>query len=78
MYNNTMKVKCLSCLSIITALLLSSCANNSLNENNKYGFTVGPGMQEDAQDMNSKYNLMDSSDGKQDPNINSVFWKTKF
>jgi len=42
-------------------------------------FLPGPGMQEDAQDFpNTKYNLMDSTDGKQDPNANLKIWKTTY
>ena len=57
--------------------ILCSCAN--INEHNNYGFSPGPGMSEDAQDRNNtKYNLMDSTDGQNDPNAHIDIWKTKF
>lgn len=57
--------------------IFCSCAN--INEGNNYGFSPGPGMSEDAQDKsNTKYNLMDSSDGQNDPNALINIWKTEF
>jgi hypothetical protein len=54
-------------------LTLVGCA--SVNSNNNYGFNPGPGMQEDAQDRNNaKYNMMDSPDGRRDPNANVKLW----
>lgn len=54
-------------------LALVGCA--SVNSNNNYGFNPGPGMQEDGQDRNNtKYNMMDSPDGRRDPNANVKLW----
>lgn len=52
------------------------CSCTSINTNDRYGFFPGGGMSEDAQDRpyNTKYNLMDSTDGKQDPNANVKVW----
>jgi len=58
-------------LLLIVPLTLSSCATT----NDRYGFLPGPGMDEDSQDRhNTKYNLMDSPDGRQDPNANVRVW----
>jgi len=55
-------------------LVISSCANVKI-DNDRYGFLPGPGMDSDSQDRNNtKYNLMDSSDGKQDPSANVKVW----
>lgn len=60
-------------LIVLVPFVLASCT--TVNENNRYGFLPGPGMSEDAQDYpNIKYNLMDSSDGKQDPNAQVKIW----
>lgn len=50
---------------------VSACATND-----KHGFFPGPGMSEDAQDRqyNTKYNLMDSPDGRQNPNADVRVW----
>lgn len=54
--------------------MLSSCANVRV-ESDRYGFFPNPGMSEDAQDRtNTKYNLMDSSDGRRDPNGDLKVW----
>jgi hypothetical protein len=54
-------------------LVLMGCA--SVNSHNNYGFNPGPGMQEDSQDRyNTKYNMMDSLDGRRDPNANVKAW----
>jgi hypothetical protein len=58
-------------------LALVGCA--SVNSNNNYGFNPGPGMQEDSQDRNNtKYNMMDSPDGRRDPNANVKIWGTTY
>jgi hypothetical protein len=55
------------------AITFSSCA--SLHEDNRYGFLPGPGMSEDAQDFpDTRHNMMDSSDGSQDPNARLKVW----
>ena len=55
-------------------LILCSCSSVSVN-NDRYGFFPGPGMNEDSQDRNNtKYNLMDSPDGRQDPNAKINVW----
>lgn len=55
-------------------LVLCSCASVQV-DNDRYGFFPTPGMQEDAQDrINTKYNLLDSSDGSKDPNANIKVW----
>lgn len=60
-------------LVLLVPLMLSSCA--SVNNSNRHGFFPNPGMHEDAQDRtNTKYNLMDSTDGKQDPNAQIRMW----
>lgn len=60
-------------------LVLGSCTSIKV-ENDRYGFFPKPGMSEDAQDRyyNSKYNLMDSSDGSGDPNAQLEVFKQKF
>lgn len=57
-------------------VIVCSCSTVQVdNSSNKYGFYPKPGMNEDAQDRNNtKYNLMDSSDGRQDPTANIKFW----
>jgi hypothetical protein len=61
----------------IVPILLSGCA--SVKQEGNYGFFPPPGMQEDAQDRyNSKYNLLDSSDGSEDPNANIKVWKAEY
>jgi hypothetical protein len=58
-------------LLLLVPLVLSSCATT----NDRYGFFPGAGMDEDSQDRhNTKYNLMDSPDGRQDPNANVRVW----
>lgn len=61
-------------LILLLPFIVSSCA--SVNEDNRYGFFPKPGMSGDAQDRpyNTKYNLMDSPDGRQDPNGNLKVW----
>ena len=61
-------------LCLLVPLSISSCT--SVKTNDRYGFFPGAGMSEDAQDRqsNTKYNLMDSSDGKQDPTANIKVW----
>lgn len=60
-------------LVVLIPLIFSSCAN--VKEDNRYGFFPGPGMSEDAQDFpNTKYNMMDSTDGSQDPSANIKVW----
>jgi len=55
-------------------LALSSCANVQV-DNNRYGFMPHPGMDSDSQDRNNtKYNLMDSSDGSKDPTAPIKVW----
>lgn len=60
-------------LILLIPFIICSCA--SVNTNDRYGFFPS-GMSEDAQDRpyNTKYNLMDSTDGKQDPNANLKVW----
>lgn len=60
-------------LMLMLPLSLTSCVTV---DNDRYGFFPGSGMSEDAQDRpyNTKYNLMDSSDGKQDPTGNVKVW----
>jgi len=54
-------------------LVLCSCT--TVKETNNYGFFPKPGMDEDSQDRNNtKYNIMDSSDGSRDPNANIKVW----
>lgn len=62
----------------IVPLALSSCA--SVNNNFTYNKSIGPGMSGDAQDRyyNTKYNMMDSSDGSQDPTANIKLWGVKY
>jgi hypothetical protein len=58
--------------------VISSCANVQVN-NDRYGFIPTPGMDVDAQDRNNtKYNLLDSSDGSNDPTANIKIWGTKY
>jgi hypothetical protein len=60
-------------LVILLPFVFGSCA--SINEDNRYGFFPGPGMSEDAQDRPyTKYNLMDSPDGRQDLNGDLKVW----
>lgn len=64
-------------LVLLVPFMLCSCA--SVKENNNYGFFPRAGMQEDAQDFpNTKYNMMDSSDGSEDPNANIKVWKAVY
>jgi hypothetical protein len=56
-------------------LSLSSCATTAVEDNGRYGFFPKPGMAEDSQDRNNtKYNLMDSPDGRKDPNAKIKVW----
>ena len=51
-------------------LVLCSCT--TVKETNNYGFFPKPGMDEDSQDRNNtKYNIMDSSDGSRVGSSNS-------
>jgi len=70
MHNSNMKF-----VSICTIpLVLCSCSTTRV-ENDRYGFFPKPGMSEDSQDRtNTKYNLMDSPDGRRDPNANIKVW----
>jgi len=43
------------------AYLFIGCANTSYH-------TIPSGMREDSQDYNTKYNMMDSPDGRRNPN----------
>lgn len=62
---------------MLMSLVLCSCT--TVNETNNYGFLPKPGMNEDAQDRNNtKYNLMDSADGSQDPNAYIKVWGAKY
>jgi hypothetical protein len=57
-------------LYILPLLALASCATT---QDKHGGFPAG--MSEDSQDQyNTKYNLMDSPDGKQDPNGRIKIW----
>ena len=62
---------------VVIALLslgLCSCSTVSVN-NDRYGFFPKPGMSEDSQDRtNTKYNMMDNSDGSRDPNAKINVW----
>ena len=65
----------------ITVMLLSvvlcSCSTTRVNDRN--GFFPGPGMSEDSQDRNNtKYNLMDSPDGRKDPNSRINVWGCQY
>jgi hypothetical protein len=52
----------LYCLFWITiAYFFVGCSNTSYH-------TIPSGMREDAQDYNTKYNMMDSPDGRKNPN----------
>ena len=58
------------CLLLLIPLALSSCATTE----DRHGFFPA-GMSEDAQDRNNtKYNLMDIPDGRQDPNGRIKIW----
>ena len=60
---------------LIWLLPLALVGCSSVNSDNNYGFNPGPGMHEDGQDRNNtKYNMMDSADGRRDPNANVKLW----
>lgn len=62
---------------IFVCLLLTGCSNTKVYKSE--GFFPNPGMSEDAQDFyNSKYNLLDSSDGSDDPNASYKIYNKKF
>lgn len=62
---------------VLSSLALCSCSTTK--DSGSYGFFLHPGMDEDAQDRNNtKYNLMDSSDGMKDPTANLKIWGTKY
>lgn len=64
-------------LLLLIPLIICSCT--TVNEHNNYGFFPAPGMDEDSQDRhNTKYNMMDSPDGSQDPNAHVKIWGTKY
>jgi len=46
---------------VLLSLLMLGCANTSYH-------TIPSGMSEDAQDYPTKYNMMDSQDGRRNPN----------
>ncbi len=57
---------------IIISILFSSCASI---DNDRYGFFPTPKEQEDSVTWEyNKYNLMDSPDGRQDPNAKVKIW----
>jgi len=56
---------------ILMTFFFVGCANVSYK-------TIPDGMSEDAQDYPTKYNLMDSPDGSQDPNINAKILSREF
>lgn len=61
-------------LYILCMMCLQSCTTMNV-DSQRYGFFPTPGMSEDAQDRtNTKYNLMDSPDGSQDPTANVKVW----
>lgn len=61
-------------LYILPLLALASCATTQ----DKHG-SFPDGMSEDSQDQyNTKYNLMDSPDGRQDPNGRIKIWGTTY
>lgn len=61
---------------ILISFIFCSC---SITEKREDGFFPNSGLDEDAQDRsNTKYNLLDSNDGSQDPNINTTVFKQKF
>ena len=61
---------------LLVPVIFCSCSTVQVDSSNsKYGFYPKPGMNEDAQDRtNTKYNLMDSSDGSKDPTANIKVW----
>lgn len=63
-------------LVFLIPIIFCSCSSVQVNNSNsKYGFYPSPGMSEDAQDRyDTKYNIMDSSDGSKDPNAKVKVW----
>ena len=60
---------------LLLPVVMCSCASTTVND--RHGFLPGPGMTEDSQDTyrtNTKYNLMDSPDGRRDPNGRINVW----
>ena len=61
---------------ILISFLFCSCASYKQSDE---GFFPAPGMDSDSQDRyNTKYNLLDSSDGSEDPNAQINIFKQKF
>ena len=64
-------------VNIFTLLSITGCANIPVYKSE--GFIPNPSMSEDAQDFyNSKYNLMDSNDGSNDPTASATIFNKKF
>ena len=64
---------------IVIGILPILCSCTTVSTDTKQYYSSRPGMSEDAQDFpNTKYNLMDSSDGQNDPTTNIKIWSTKY
>lgn len=64
---------------LIASLAFALCSCASVQDHNKHSFVLPPGMDTDAQDRhNTKYNMMDSSDGSKDPTASANIWGTTY
>jgi len=56
---------------ILMTFFFVGCANTSYH-------TIPSGMREDSQDYNAKYNMMDSQDGRKNPNAQVNIFGTTY
>lgn len=63
---------------MLCMIALQACSTIQVDDD-RYGFFPNPGMHEDGQDRNNtKYNLMDSPDGRQDPTAKIKVWRATY